>query len=142
MFHDRWLKRPVIFDSWFALEASTPRRNGLERVAMLLQHPCFDPMVPSTVRAVLGGLASNPPIFHSEDGSGYRFMAEQIVALDKRNPITASRLAKVFSPWRSYAPARQCLIWQSLEMLATADLSVNTLEIVTMLQAGQPPSII
>ena len=24
-FHDRWQERPVIFDSWFALEASTPR---------------------------------------------------------------------------------------------------------------------
>ena len=135
-FHDRWLERPVIFDSWFALEASTPRPDGLERVAALLRHPRFDPMAPNAVRAVLGGLAANPLVFHAPDGSGYRFMAEQIVALDQRNPITASRMAKVFSRWRSYAPARQNAVQQALKALDGADLSTNTREVVGLMLAS------
>jgi Aminopeptidase N len=128
--------RPVIFDSWFALEASTPRPDGLERVAALLRHPRFDPMAPNAVRAVLGGLAANPLLFHAPDGSGYRFMAEQIAAVDQRNPITASRMAKVFSRWRSYAPARQDAVQQALKALDGADLSTNTREVVGLMLAS------
>ena len=134
-FHDRWQERPVIFDTWFALEASTPRTDALERVAALLEHPKYDPMAPNSVRAVLGGLVGNPRVFHALDGSGYRFMAEQIIAVDQRNPITASRLAKVFSRWRTYGIERQAAVKQALSVLADADLSTNTREVVSLMQA-------
>ena len=134
-FHDRWQERPVIFDTWFALEASTPRTDALKRVAALLDHPKFDPMAPNSVRAVLGGLVGNPRVFHALDGSGYRFMAEQIIAVDQRNPITASRLAKVFSRWRTYGAERQAAVKQALSVLADADLSTNTREVVSLMQA-------
>jgi aminopeptidase N len=135
-FHDRWQERPVILDSWFALEASAPFGDGLARVERLLAHPRFDPSAPNSVRAVLGGLAGNPPVFHAADGSGYRFMAERIVELDARNPITASRLAKVFSRWRSYGPERQGRMEQALQRLAAADLSANCREVVEQCLAG------
>ena len=134
-FHDRWQERPVIFDTWFSLEASTPRADALERVAALLKHPRFDPMAPNSVRAVLGGLVGNPRVFHAQDGSGYQFMAEQIIAVDQRNAITASRLAKVFSRWRTYGSERQAAVKRALSTLASADLSTNTREVVTLMQA-------
>jgi aminopeptidase N len=133
-FHDRWQEKPVIFDSWFALEASTPRADGLHRVSALLQHPRFDPMAPNAVRAVLGGFAGNLLVFHAEDGSGYRFMAEQIIALDQRNAITASRLAKVFSRWGTYSSKRQALVKAALDQLSAAQLSPNTREVVEMMK--------
>ena len=133
-FHDRWQEKPVIFDSWFALESSTPRADGLKRVSALLQHPRFDPMAPNAVRAVLGGFAGNLLVFHAEDGSGYRFMAEQIIALDQRNAITASRLAKVFSRWGTYSSKRQALVKAALDQLSAAQLSPNTREVVEMMK--------
>ena len=132
-FHDRWQEKPVIFDSWFALEASTPRADGLQRVSSLLQHPRFDPMAPNAVRAVLGGFAGNLLVFHAEDGSGYQFMAEQIIAVDQRNAITASRLAKVFSRWGTYSRKRQALVKAALDQLSAAQLSSNTREVVEMM---------
>ena len=129
-FYERWQERPVILDAWFALEAAAPFADGLQRVARLLEHPRFDPAAPNMVRAVLGGLAGNPPVFHAADGSGYRFLAEQIVGLDARNPITASRIAKVFSRWQSYGPARGGQMRAALEQLAAAALSSNTREVV------------
>ena len=134
-FHDRWQERPVIFDTWFSLEASTPRADALERVAALLDHPRYDPMAPNSVRAVLGGLVGNPRVFHALDGSGYQFMAEQIIAVDQRNAITASRLAKVFSRWRTYGSERQAAVKRALSTLASADLSTNTREVVTLMEA-------
>ncbi|MCX5960027.1 MAG: aminopeptidase N [Cyanobacteria bacterium] len=129
-FHDRWQAKPVILDAWFALEASAPFADGLERVERLLLHPRFDPMAPNSVRAVLGGLAGNPPVFHAIDGRGYRFLADRIAELDSRNPITASRLAKVFSRWRSYGALRSARMAEALERLAAAPLSANTQEVV------------
>ena len=129
-FYDRWQHKPVILDSWFGLQAAAPFGDGLTRVSQLLEHPRYDPNAPNSVRAVLGGLAGNAPVFHATDGSGYRFMAEQIAALDQRNPITASRLAKVLSRWRSYGPERSAQMRGALELLAGADLSTNTREVV------------
>jgi aminopeptidase N len=130
-FYQRWQHKPVILDAWFALEASAPFADGLERVARLLEHPRFDPAAPNSVRAVLGGLAGNAAVFHAADGSGYRFMAARIADLDQRNPITASRLAKVFSRWQSYGPARSAAMHAALEQLAAASLSPNTGEVVS-----------
>lgn len=130
-FYQRWQHKPVILDAWFALEASAPFTDGLERVARLLEHPRFDPAAPNSVRAVLGGLAGNTAVFHAADGSGYRFMAARIADLDQRNPITASRLAKVFSRWQSYGPVRSAAMHAALEQLAAASLSPNTGEVVS-----------
>ena len=129
-FYSRWQERPVILDAWFSLEAAAPFADGLERVGRLLAHPRFDPAAPNSVRAVLGGLAANAPVFHAADGSGYAFMADQIRSLDQRNPITASRMAKVFSRWRSYGPSRQELMRSALQQLRAGELSTNSREVV------------
>jgi aminopeptidase N len=130
-FHQRWRDRPVVLDAWFSLEASAPFADGLARVERLLEHPLYDPAAPNSVRAVLGGLASNPVVFHAADGSGYRFLAERLIELDRRNPITASRLAKVFSRWQSYGPERRQRLRDALVLLDDASLSANTREVVT-----------
>ncbi|MCP9840282.1 aminopeptidase N [Synechococcus sp. J7-Johnson] len=129
-FYERWQARPVILDAWFSLEASAPFPDGLERVEALLAHPRYDPAAPNSVRAVLGGLVANTPVFHAADGSGYRYLADQIARLDQRNPITASRMAKVFSRWQSYAPERGERMREAMEQLATAELSANTREVL------------
>ena len=129
-FHDRWQDKPVILDAWFGLEAAAPFGDGVARVRGLMEHPRFDPAAPNSLRAVLGGLAGNVPVFHAVDGSGYRFMAEQIAAVDQRNPITASRMAKVFSRWQSYGHERSLRMREALEQLALAPLSPNTAEVV------------
>jgi aminopeptidase N len=140
-FYARWQDRPVILDAWFALEASAPFSDGLRRVEALLAHPRFDAAAPNSVRAVLGGLASNTPVFHAADGSGYDFMARQIAGLDQRNPITASRMAKVFSRWQSYGPERRSRMRRALEQLAADALSANTGEVVGQCLGPSGPNV-
>jgi aminopeptidase N len=139
-FFARWQDRPVILDAWFALEASAPFPDGLERVQRLLVHPRYDSMAPNSVRAVLGGLAGNAPVFHAHDGSGYRFLAEQIALLDQRNPITASRLAKVFSRWSSYGADRAEAMRAALQQLNAAPLSTNSREVVSQCLGATAPA--
>ncbi len=134
-FYRRWKNHPIILDTWFALEASTPRPDALDRVRSLLSHPRFDPIAPNSIRAVLGGFASNTKAFHSQDGSGYMFMAEQICSIDSRNPITASRLAKVFSRWRSYVPINRNAMSKAIRKLSKENLSSNTREVVDLIDS-------
>lgn len=100
--HDRWRDRLVILDSWFSLEASAPFSDGIAQVEQLMAHPTFDPLALNTTRAVFGGVSRNVPAFHAAGGSGYRFLAEQLAEVDRRNAITASRVATLFSCWASY----------------------------------------
>ena len=129
-FYERWQDKPVILDAWFGLQAATPFGDGVARVRQLLEHPRFDPAAPNSLRAVLGGFAGTAPQFHAADGRGYRFVAEQIAAVDQRNPITASRMAKLFSRWQSYGPERRARMREALDQLAAAPLSPNSREVV------------
>ncbi|WP_320677093.1 aminopeptidase N [Prochlorococcus sp. MIT 1300] len=134
-FYDRWNKMPVILDTWFSFEASTPWKEGLQRVNQLLLHPRFDPTAPNSVRAVLGGLAANPVLFHALDGSGYIFMAEEIAKIDAINPITASRITKIFSRWRNYTSSQQKGMLSAIERLSQNNLSANTNEVLELIRA-------
>ncbi len=133
IFYERWKDRPVILDSWFALESSIPHKDGLSNLSRLLHHPRFDPLAPNSIRAVLGGLASNPLVFHAIDGTGYTFMAEQLLLVDGRNPITASRIVKVFSSWNDFSSPHKEGMFKALKFLVQKNLSSNTREVVELM---------
>ena len=101
----------------------------------MLDHPRFDSKAPNAVRALLGGFSSNINCFHAADGSGYKFMADQIIKLDKKNPITASRIAKIFSRWRTYLPSNRHEMHLALLGLSKLNLSSNTREVIDLIRA-------
>ena len=75
---------------------------------------------------------ANPAAFHAADGSGYDFVAEQVVALDKRNPQVAARLATAFNSWRRFDESRQELMKGALlRIKETQGLSKDTFEIAS-----------
>ena len=131
-FARRWRQRPVILDAWFGMEASAPFGDGITRADALLEDPAFDPNAPNSLRAVLGGFGRCAEHFHRSDGRGYQWMAQQLVAVDQRNPIAASRMLKLFMGWRRYSPERQQLMRSSLEWLAENLTSPNSKEVVML----------
>jgi aminopeptidase N len=95
-------------------------------------HPAFTRANPNRVRALVGTFAqANPLHFHAASGEGYRFLAGEVLLLDKANPTTAARLVQPLGQWRRYDEARQQLMCAALErILATPGLSPNTYEMV------------
>tara|TARA_B100000579_G_scaffold257767_1_gene212213 strand:- start:810 stop:3431 length:2622 start_codon:yes stop_codon:yes gene_type:complete len=133
IFYEIWKDNPVVLDSWFAYEASRTSKQGIEIIERLLSHPKFDWKAPNAIRAVLGGFSKNIESFHSLDGQGYLFMAEKLIKVDKINPITASRMVKVFSKWKTYIDKNKQEMYKAIIQINNADISANTREVVELI---------
>jgi len=105
-------KEELVIDKWFAVQASTYAPDALQKVKGLMTHEGFgDAPSPNRYRALISMFANaNPAAFHALDGSGYNFIADQVIHLGKRNPQVASRLCGAFSQWKKHDAARQALM--------------------------------
>ena len=133
LFYNLWKENSVVLDSWFAYEASRPNKKGIVVIEKLLSHPKFDWKAPNALRAVLGGFSKNIELFHSFDGQGYLFMADKIIEVDKINPITASRMVKIFSKWKTYVDKNKEGMYNAILKINKANISSNTREVVELI---------
>jgi len=132
LFADEFEDKPSIMDKWLACQASARRSDVLKSVRKLMKHKSFDINNPNRVGSLFGSFIANPFGFHAEDGSGYRFVSDMIIKVDKINPNASSRLAKSFLRWKDFNPKRRKLMKEVLEKLSKKPkLSVNVREIVT-----------
>jgi aminopeptidase N len=118
-FYQRHADDPLILDKWFALQAGIPEPATLERVRSLTAHPKFSFGNPNRVRALIGSFAQgNPTQFNRADGAGYAFIAQNVLALDAKNPQVAARLLSAFKSWGSLEPARRSAAEAALRRVA------------------------
>lgn len=75
-----------VVNKWFALQAMSDIPGNVENVKSLLKHPAFDLHNPNKVYSLIGGFCGSPVNFHAKDGSGYKFLGEIVLQLDKLNP--------------------------------------------------------
>ncbi len=133
LFYNLWKENPVVLDSWFAYEASRPNKKGIDVIEKLLSHSKFDWKAPNAIRAVLGGFSKNIRLFHSLEGQGYSFMAEKLIEVDKINPITASRMVRIFSKWKTYGNKNKEGMYAAILKINKANISSNTREMVELI---------
>ena len=130
-FHDNWKSHPLVMENWFLWQASSVVAGTPEKCKELMRHPAFDPENPNKLRSVIGGFASGNPVhFHADDGSGYRFLAEQLLLLDKKNPQISARLAIPLTRFGNFIEDRQNLMIEALENLSENSLSPDLAEVV------------
>ena len=131
-FYTRFQNDHLVVNKWLTVQAAAPLPGTLATVKRLMEHSAFDLKNPNKVRAVVNTFtAMNPVNFHAADGSGYEFLADQILAINTFNPLTAARLVPPLGRWKRFAPARQAVMKAQLERLAaTKDLSRDVYELV------------
>ncbi len=131
-YHD-WHHEPLVLNQWFQVQAACPLAGGLARVRALMEHSAFDIHNPNKVRSVIGVFCnSNPVNFHCEGGEGYRFLADQVLVLDKLNPQIAARLLTPLTRWRRFSEQKQQLMKGELaRIMSEPKLSSDTYEIVS-----------
>ena len=130
-FYEKWANESLVVNKWLMLSASQEGPDSLDRIKALMSHPAFDLKNPNKVRSLLGGLTQNVPCFHNEDGSGYAFLADLIIELDKRNPQLASRLCTPLSRWRKMESNLSALMKAELEKIMAQELSKDVYEVVS-----------
>ncbi|MBU2256516.1 MAG: aminopeptidase N [Gammaproteobacteria bacterium] len=137
-FADFFKDNPLVMDQWFSVQAACALPGALQRVEQLMQHPAFTLKNPNKVRSLIGAFAGQNLLgFHQADGSGYRFLADQIITLNALNPQIASRLLAPLTRWGKYGSARQAQMKAQLQrILASGELSSDVYEVVSKSLAG------
>jgi aminopeptidase N len=132
-FHAKFKDDAVVMDKWLSVQAKSALPGTLNVVRALLTHPIYEPKNPNRIRALIGGFSmGNPLHFHAADGSGYDFLAEQIMTVDGFNPQTAARLLPPLGRWRRFAAGRQAQMKAALErILKKPGLSRDVMELTS-----------
>ncbi|QFT55822.1 aminopeptidase N [Microbulbifer sp. THAF38] len=132
-FYQRWKGDTQVVELWLGLQSSSARNGTLNKIKDLMSHPAFEVRNPNKVRAVIGGFANrNFKQFHKEDGSGFRFVAEQVILLDKLNPQIAARLVVPITRWKKYSKNLSEKMKAALQyVLDAGELSPDVFEVVS-----------
>ncbi len=132
IFYQRYRDNGLVLDKWFQTQALSSRPDTLAAVQELARHPDFTLANPNRARALVGAFAVNQRGFHGVDGGGYRFVADQLIALDKLNPQTAAKLVPPLGRWRRFDADRAAKMRAELErILAQPGLSKDMTEQVS-----------
>ena len=130
-FADKFSDDALVMDKYFALVGLSRRSDTLQQVQTALQHPKFSLENPNKARSLIGSFSRNVPHFHAEDGSGYRFIADKVIEIDRFNPQVAARLVQAFNLCNKLEPHRRNLVKQELQRIrAQEGLSKDVGEIV------------
>ncbi|WP_313539020.1 aminopeptidase N [Sphingomonas sp.] len=131
-FYQRYAGNALVLDKWFQTQALSSREDTLAAVEMLARHPDFTLANPNRARALVGAFSINQRAFHDPSGRGYRFVADQLIALDKLNPQTAAKLVPPLGRWKRFDPTRAALMRGELErIVASPGLSKDMFEQAT-----------
>ncbi len=129
IFYNRYAENALVLDKWFQTQALSARDDTGAVVADLVRHPDFTLANPNRARSLIGAFGVNQRSFNAADGSGYRFLADQLIALDRLNPQTAAKLMPPLGRWRRFDAARAALMRAELErIVAVPGLSKDLFE--------------
>ena len=132
-FFGRWQHESLVVNQWLSVQAGCQLPDTLSRVRALLQHSAYDGKNPNKIRSLIGAFCNGNAInFHSGNGEGYAFLADQIIQLNRQNPQIASRLLTPLTKWKKYDHVRQQLMKAQLERIrAEPELSKDVFEVVS-----------
>ncbi|GAA0742289.1 aminopeptidase N [Sphingomonas sp. ABOLD] len=131
-FYQRYAGNALVLDKWFQTQALSSRDDTLAAVEKLARHPDFTLANPNRARALVGAFSINQRAFHDPSGRGYRFVADQLIALDKLNPQTAAKLVPPLGRWKRFDADRAAKMRGELErIVASPGLSKDMFEQAT-----------
>ncbi|KMZ62853.1 Puromycin-sensitive aminopeptidase [Zostera marina] len=131
-FYKKWQHEYLVIIKWLSLQSFSDIPGNVANVRNLLNHSAFDLRNPNKVYSLIGGFCASSVNFHAKDGSGYEFIGEMVLQLDKLNPQVASRIVKSLSRWKRYDESRQALAKAQLQkIVSTNGLSENVYEIAS-----------
>ena len=131
-FYERYKDNTLVMNKYFSILSASNRDALLNRVIKLQEDKAYDKKVPNLVRSLIGTFARNYKHFHLKDGSGYKFVADKIIEIDKINAQMASGLSGAFKIYAKMNEQNKELMKIELKrIISTKNLSKNTYEIIS-----------
>lgn len=129
LFEQQFRDEALVMNLWLQIQATNSQDDGLQRVIELMDHNAFTMTNPNKIRSLIGAFANaNHVNFHSQDGSGYRFLTEQILALNTVNPQVAARLVTPLTKWKKFPEPNRQLMRNALQSIAKEPNLVKDLQ--------------
>ena len=131
-FYERYKHDLLIMNKYFTIISTAKRDDVLSRVLEAQKDEVYDEKVPNLVRALIYGFTRNYSYFHVADGSGYRFIADKVIEIDKINAQIASGLSGAFKVYKKLDEKHKSVMMVALKRIReTENLSNNTYEIIS-----------
>ncbi|GJL61269.1 MAG: aminopeptidase N [Nitrospirales bacterium] len=121
-FYDQFKHDALVVDKWVGAFARSQADDVLPILKSLTQHDAFTHPSPNRMRALYGTFSqANPKGFHTEDGSGYAFVADFLMKLDAKNSQVASRMIGAFEKFRQHRMDLQTHMETQLQRIAAME---------------------
>ncbi|EDO06954.2 putative aminopeptidase N [Babesia bovis T2Bo] len=128
-FYERAAGDALVIDKWFSAQASSDSADCLDRVRMLSTHKDYTNKNPNRANSLVRAFTRSIR-FHDPSGSGYKFMADQILLVDPINSHVSSHQAIHLTKFKKLDSGRRTLMLQQLNRIKSANISKNLYEVV------------
>lgn len=123
------------FDSslqeWMRVMSRGTSDGALDRLEKVMSIKEFNITIPNHVYSSIRVFAANFKNFHAEDGSGYKFVADKVIEIDKLNSQVAAGLATSFKQYKYLSDSQKNLMASELKRIKSTDgLTKGTYEII------------
>lgn len=130
-FYEDWKTDSVVINKWFTAQATASRKQVLDDVKTLTNHPAFNISNPNNVYSLLRAFGSNIVRFHDPKVDSYEFYADKIIEIDGKNPQVAARLCAAFNFVNKLEPQmKEKAMHQIKRMVTVQSLSKNSRELL------------
>ena len=137
-FYERNKDEEISLDRWFSIQAiKYPHgdKKFVQKINSLKDHKSFNIENPNRAMSLIGSFCfANTYGFHSEDGSGYDFWAQNVIEIDSLNPQIASSLMRRGMDWKRLNKKYRAMFKKILYKIeSTQNLSINSREMLKVI---------
>ncbi len=133
-FYNEFQNDKIVLEKWFQIKSSYNNLylDGIDTVKGILKDKNFEYKNPNFVRATIGSFQNNNiELFHAKDDSGYKFVANQIITIDKSNPQIAARIVTPMTNISKFNHNTKKRIKRYLQLILNSNPSNDVHEVIS-----------
>lgn len=129
-FYKRYKDIPEVITDWFSVQASSSSKTVIDEIRALQNHEAYVGTNPDMIRSLARTLfAGNLVAFNDKSGEGYRFLADEIIRVDKFNSeIAGGYLCDGFNNFNKLNPQLKDLMRVQLQRIIDSKPSDDVYE--------------
>ncbi|MBY0554157.1 aminopeptidase N [bacterium] len=130
-FFERWKDDAVVFNKWLQVQSSAALPSAFETVKKITQTAPFSLENPNNIYSLHGIFGDNYLAMQKPDGSTFKWLCDEILKIDKKNPQVAARVCGCFNFVKKYPENLKVLAQTEIKrVLAEPTLSKNSRELL------------